>query len=79
LVRKIQSARYKKKDLRFARHRAMKAEQRVTRQEIILSRLRLIGGPLAVEHALLGRLYDRKRRAMYRLKRMEDFFDVNAQ
>ncbi len=57
----------------------MKAEQRVTRQEIILSRLRLIGGPLAVEHALLGRLYDRKRRAMYRLKRMEDFFDVNAQ
>ncbi|WP_176536228.1 hypothetical protein [Rhizobium sp. L9] len=57
----------------------MKAEQRVNRQEITLSKLRVLGGPLAVEHALLGRLYDRKRRAMYRLKQMEDFFDVNAQ
>jgi len=75
----MQSPRYKKKDLRFARHRAMKAEQRVNRQEITLSRLRVLGGPLAVECALLGRLYDRKRRAMYRLKQVEDFFDVNAQ
>jgi hypothetical protein len=57
----------------------VRAEQRISRQEVIVRRLRMIGGPLDLEHALLGRLYDSKRRVLYRLKRIEDFLDATSQ
>jgi hypothetical protein len=75
----MQSARYGNKDLRFARLHAVKAEQLITGQEIVVKRLRLTGRPLDVENALLGRLYDRKRRVIYHLKRIEDSLDVTSQ
>jgi hypothetical protein len=75
----MQLARYRKKDLKFARLHVVRAEQRISRQEVIVRRLRMIGGPLDLEHALLGRLYDSKRRVLYRLKRIEDFLDATSQ
>jgi hypothetical protein len=57
----------------------VKAEQLITGQEIVVKRLRLTGRPLDVENALLGRLYDRKRRVIYHLKRIEDSLDVTSQ
>ncbi len=75
----MQSARYGNKDLRFARLHAVKAEQRITGQEIVVKRLRLTGRPLDVENALLGRLYDRKRRGYLPLEAYRRFLDVTSQ
>jgi hypothetical protein len=72
-------ARYRKKDLKFARLHVVRAEQSISRQEVIMRRLRRISGPLDVEHALLGRLHDSQRRVLYRLKRIEDFLGVRSQ
>lgn len=75
----MQSVRYKKKDLKFAQLHAAKAARHITTQEIVLRRLRMMGAPLDLEHALLGRLYDRQRQVLYRLKRIEDLLDVKSQ
>lgn len=73
------SMRYGKNDLMFARLHAVKVEQRIIGQEIVIKRLRRIGGSLDVENALLGRLYDRKRRVIYHLNRVEDFLNATSQ
>ncbi len=75
----MQSVRYKKKDLEFARLHAAKAARHITSQEIVLRRLRMIGAPLDLDYALLGRLYDRQRKVLYHLKRIEDVLDVKSQ
>lgn len=70
--------KFGKNDLKFARLRAVRAEQRIIGQEIVVKRLQLTGRSLDVQNALLGRLYDRKRRVIYHLNRLEDFLNVTS-
>ncbi|MBB4577474.1 hypothetical protein PYR71_07715 [Rhizobium sp. MC63] len=70
--------RYHLRDLTFAKKTAARAHDRLSRQEMIGKRSRNIGKSVYLDNELLMRLYDRNRRIIERVKRIEAALDAKS-
>lgn len=74
----MQRARYHLRDLLFARGKAVKVGELLCRQETIVRRSHDNGKSVDADNELLMRLYDRKRRIIDRVMRIEAALDVKS-
>lgn len=74
----MKCVRYKLKNLRFAEGKAAKVDEWLTKQEVIVAKLRGNGQPVDLDEELLLRLYDLKRRTIDRLKQIEAALDAKS-
>lgn len=71
--------RYHLRDLTFVKKTAARVHDRLSKQETIAKRFRNIGKSVYLDNELLTRLYDRNRRIIERVKRIEAALDAKSQ
>jgi hypothetical protein len=69
---------YKQRDLTFAKEQAAEELQRLSKHEAIVAKSRDQGISVRSDNELLTRLYDRNRRMIDRVKRIEAALDSKS-